>query len=646
MKAGTLLQQVMSVVGLKSKVKVTKLPSKNFYSSDEERIGRGARNVRDYLAPNPVDFSPLDYRKVGDYYIKTLFVWKYPEKLNNNHLEDLFYQPFDNTITIHQVPINSEYFVTYLSTRINKNKRLKSMLEARNRSDGYINQQIIMDEKLRDELISGKERSYSVGIYIDVYAKSLDQLEKNVDAMMRAVGRRGMTCYNADGQNEDAFYSTLPIMVDRLQHYHNMTTSNIADLFPISSSTLSMDTGVYYGKNKGDNSMILLDRFKMKNPNMAIIAPSGSGKTTLMKQEAILYRITKKARVFFLDRENETVKLTERMKGLFLDYSKRSNIRVNPCDLRASDDDKFDYFDRKVEFLINLFRKMAGGLTTKERSLLARCIRKAYAVKGFTEDYATLFTDVQHGEETNIRITNRKLRPLTDMPILSDIDHECKQYQELDDLRDRVAYFLEEGPGKIINAHSNIDIRQFKWVSFGLRNLSDETRPVIIWTILDFIENTIKENADKPKELREKILVNTVESWSIMNNDEEAEYFYEYSKRCRKYGGALTTEVQNILDYDRDSKGFGIEILNNTSMVIVLSIGQKGTGVNGLKEKLGLNDSVIKSLQTSETGAGYIITDENRAEFYLEPIPEFKDFIFTTPFEDRNNDTGHSQKLS
>ncbi|MDB5054057.1 MAG: hypothetical protein JWM44_2107 [Bacilli bacterium] len=599
---------------------------------DGELFKKGLRTKRDYLAPHPVDFSPATYRQVGNYYIKTLFTWKWPDKLDHVHLDDLFSMKVDNTISMHQIPVNNDYFVKFLTKRINAAaKEIKSQ-EKRNKSDGYTEHQKKQDEELRSKLISGKENGFVVSFYIDVHAETLDELEKRVNEVQRTLGQKGMIAYNCDGQNEDAFYAVLPIMIDKLQQYQDMTTSNIADLFPIASSELSMESGVYYGTNLGDNSMIILDRFKMKNPNATIIAPSGGGKSTFTKQEHVSYWAMG-AEVYAIDRDNEMRELTKKVKGLYLDYSKQSEFRINPCDLRATQYDKDDFFDLKVSFLITLYRKMAEGLTARERTLVSRSIRKAYENKGFTKDINSLYlqTDQSSG---GINLKNRKLRPLSDMIILSDIDVCMSEYPELQELRDKVSFFMEDGPGKIINATSTVDISNYEWVTFGVRNLSNETRPIILYTILDFIENKIKRNMDLPPTQRTKIMVYSDETWSLINNLDGALYMYEYSKRCRKYGGALTTVFQNILDYEKDEGGYGLEILNNTSMVVLFSIGEKAIGADKLMDKLGVNEKVIQDLKRADVGQGYIITDKNRAEFKLEIIPEFREIVTASAFTD------------
>jgi conjugal transfer ATP-binding protein TraC len=628
-----LIKKLISFVSSKQTVKIDRQPSKDLLHH-VSLIDKGIKEKKDYLAPNPVDFSPPTHRKVGNNYIQTLYVWKYPGEIDKNHMEDLYNLQVDSIITFHQVPINNEYFIDYLTKRIDKNSKIMKSLEKRGKSDGYTENQIEMDKELRKDLIKRKENTYAFSFYIDVHADNLDELQSRVNTVQRMLGQLGMIAYNADGENEAAFYSTLPILADKLQHYQTLTTSNIADMFPLSSPHLSMETGAYYGRNKGDNSMILLDRFKMDNPNSIVIGPSGKGKSTLVKQEHLIYWMLG-AKVFAIDRDNEMRVLTQEVGGLYIDYSKKSEYRINPCDLRCSEDeeDRFDYFDRKIDFLINLYRKMAGGVSPRERSLLAKSIRKAYEEKGFTDDYDTLFEEIQT-DPGKIQIKTRQLKPLTAMPILSDIDEEMKAHPGLEELREKVGYFMEEGPGKLINEHSNVDVKAYSWVTFGVRNLSEETRPVIIWTILDFIENTIKHNADLPKHLRDKIMVIAEEAWSLINDTDGAKYFYAYSKRCRKYGGALTTVFQNILDCYKDEGGYGIEILNNTSLVVLTAIGERGVGVKELKEKLNVNNKVIRDLKRAQKGEGYIITDNGRAEFDLKIIPEFKHMVTASAFEE------------
>ena len=54
----------------------------------------------------------------------------------------------------------------------------------------------------------------------------------------------------------------------------NMDTTSLATTFPFTSSELTMETGIVYGINEHNDSLVIFDRFKMENANMAIFAKS------------------------------------------------------------------------------------------------------------------------------------------------------------------------------------------------------------------------------------------------------------------------------------------------------------------------------------------------------------------------------------
>jgi hypothetical protein len=58
-----------------------------------------------------------------------------------------------------------------------------------------------------------------------------------------------------------------------------MSTGGVSTSFPFSSSSLSHDSGILFGLNTHNNSLILYDRFKSENANMCVFAKSGSGKS-------------------------------------------------------------------------------------------------------------------------------------------------------------------------------------------------------------------------------------------------------------------------------------------------------------------------------------------------------------------------------
>ena len=66
-----------------------------------------------------------------------------------------------------------------------------------------------------------------------------------------------------------------------------MNTGAISTSFPFTSADLSQDTGILYGINTHNNSLILFDRFSLENYNSVVFAKSGAGKSYSVKLEIL-----------------------------------------------------------------------------------------------------------------------------------------------------------------------------------------------------------------------------------------------------------------------------------------------------------------------------------------------------------------------
>ena len=86
---------------------------------------------------------------------------------------------------------------------------------------------------------------------------------------------------------EQAFNSTIPQGLDRLEVKRNMNTGAISTSFPFTSADLSQDEGILYGINMHNNGLVIFDRFSLENANMVVLAKSGAGKSFMVKLEAL-----------------------------------------------------------------------------------------------------------------------------------------------------------------------------------------------------------------------------------------------------------------------------------------------------------------------------------------------------------------------
>ena len=187
-------------------------------------------------------------------------------------------------------------------------------------------------ETLRDQLQQGTEKFFKFGLYMTIYGNSKEEVEKSAQFIESLLESRLVYVKEAVFRSEQGFVSTLPLANDELGVSNNMNSQPLSTTFPFVSSDLSSNSGVLYGINRHNNSLILFDRFEMENANMVIFAKSGAGKSYAVKLE-ILRSLMLGTEVIVIDPENEYQYLCEAVGGSFLNISLSSDYHLNPFDL-------------------------------------------------------------------------------------------------------------------------------------------------------------------------------------------------------------------------------------------------------------------------------------------------------------------------
>ena len=98
-------------------------------------------------------------------------------------------------------------------------------------------------------------------------------------------------------------------------------------------------------------------------------------------------------------------------------------------------------------------------------------------------------------------------------------------------------------------------------ISFSVRDLEDELRPIAIYTIINYIWNIVRS------ETKKRILV-IDEAWWMMQHEDSAKFIFALVKRCRKYYLGVTTITQDVNDFL--TSPYGQAIVTNSSLQILL----------------------------------------------------------------------------
>ena len=219
------------------------------------------------------------YIEINGKFARTIFVVGYPRYITigwfapvinmNNTLDiSMFFYPVDITLVLKQLRNRVGAVEAQLSADVEKGAPRNPLLQA-----------ALQDmERMRDDLTQGLEKFFQFALYVTVYAdteKELDQFSYDVDFLF---GSKLVQTKRAFYQAEQGFNSCLPLGNDELNILFNMNSSPIASSFPFISSELTSNTGILYGINEHNNSLIIFDRFTLQNANSVFLPTSGAGR--------------------------------------------------------------------------------------------------------------------------------------------------------------------------------------------------------------------------------------------------------------------------------------------------------------------------------------------------------------------------------
>ncbi len=430
-------------------------------------------------------------------------------------------------------------------------------------------------EDLRDKLQQGTEKFFRFGLYITVYGKSLDEVDKICKQLEAILEAQLVYVKPAVMRAEQGFISTLPLAMDKIDVGNNLNTSPLSTTFPFVSSELSSNEGILYGINRHNNSLILFDRFNMENANMVIFAKSGAGKSYTVKLE-ILRSMMLGTNVIVIDPENEYKYLCETVGGTFVKISLDSPFHLNPFDLPriGEEEDPEGVLRNNIANLIGLLHIMLGAVTPEEDSILDRAIRETYSVRDITPQ------------------SNFKSFTPASFPTMSDLYEVLRNMEGADSLAMRLEKYTEGIFSGFLNNLTNVDVRN-QLVVFNIRDLEEELRPIAMYVVLQFIWNEMRS------ELKRRLVV-VDEAWVMMQHEDAASFMFGIAKRCRKYYTGLTTITQDITDFL--ASRYGKPIVTNSSIQLLLR--QSPSAIDTIVETFYLTDQEKFLLLESNVGEG------------------------------------------
>ncbi|NCU37958.1 DUF87 domain-containing protein [Candidatus Saccharibacteria bacterium] len=578
----------------------------------EQAFLKGMTTLRDLIAPSSLEIHSSHFR-IGTKYGRTMYIYGYPRELYTGWLSGLINIDQVLDISMFIYPVETEVVLNNLRKKVTQLEADMSINSEKGRTRDPGREAALADaEELRDQLQVGAERFFRYGLYVTIYADSLEELGFVQHSIETLFGQQLVYSKTASSQQEQGLNSTIPQMTDQLQIRRNMNTGAISTSFPFTSADLTQEKGVLYGINMHNNGLVIFDRYSLENANMVVFAKSGAGKSFTVKLEA-LRSMMMGTDVIIIDPENEYQKLSDAVGGSYIRLSLGSDTRINPFDLPKviDSDDAEDALRANLITLHGLLRLMLGGtqltaagqamstLTPAEEADLDQGLIDTYARAGITSDPLT------HNSTP---------------PTISDLyDTLLHMGGTGPSLAQRLRKFTSGTFAGIFSQQSNIDINN-TMVVFNIRDLEDELRPVAMYIVLSHIWNITRT-------IQRKRMLIVDEAWQLMKYDDSANFLFSLAKRARKYYLGLTTITQDVEDF-MGSK-MGRAIVANSSMQLLLK--QSSSAVDVLGDVFKLTEEERKRLANFPVGQGLFFAGQNHVHVQIIASQTETGLITTNP---------------
>ena len=555
------------------------------------------KKITDLIAPPAMEVNS-HFLKIGNKFAKTIFVFTYPRYVSAGWFSDIINLPelLDISIFIH--PIDTALAMKRLRK---KSAQVESQI-IEHEEKGLVRDPLLETarqdiETLRDSLQQSQERLFNVGVYITIYADSIEQLAKIENLINSLLESRLVYVKPALFQQIEGFSSSLPLCQDRLLIHSPLNSGPVSSFFPFTSADLTSNEGILYGINRHNNTIVIFDRFSLENANMVIFAKSGAGKSYANKLE-ILRLLMMGIDVLIIDPENEYQNLASAVGGSYFKISLASDHHINPFDIPTipQDEDPSDVLRSHMADLTGLIKLMVGKFTPEEDAILDRAIKETYAAH-----------DIEVGKDLSNVIP----------PLLEDLQKVLENMEGGKSLGERLYKYTQGSYAGFTNKQTNVDISN-RLIVFSIRDLEEELRPIAMYIVLNFIWSLIRAN------LKKRVLI-IDEAWVLMKYEDGATFLFGLVKRCRKYFMGVTTITQDVEDFLRSP--YGRPIITNSSLQLLLK--QAPATIDLVAKTFNLTEGEKSLLLQAPIGEGLFFAGLNHVAIKI--IPSYlEDKIVTT----------------
>jgi len=539
------------------------------------------------------------YVQIGDTFVRTLFISGYPYVANVGWLNMLINFNHDLDISYHIEQVDPLMALPKLNRKITELESTKrSMLKAGKVIGSEITDPLESAMELKDKIQRGQEKLFQISIYMTLSASGLEELNKTTQVLETIMASRMFYIKTATFQQLEGLQSTLPRGENQLAQKRNLDSSSAALTFPFVSSELVQESGILYGINKSNNSLVIVDRFSLNNANSIIFAQSGSGKSYTAKVE-ILRQLMQQTKVIVIDPEREYKQLAKSIGGTYIRLSATSKEKINPFDFSLKTVTGQNGLAEHIQDSTEIISLMAGSLSDEERAVVDKALIKTYKQFGIT-------------------MRKRKYEGKIKFPLLKDFYKTLKAMKQKD-LCHRLDKFVSGSLSSVFTAQTNVDLSN-RLVVFDIKDLDESLRQIMILTTANFVHSQVKSDPQK------RILV-IDEAWLLLQHEESARFLAGLVRRARKHYLGVTLISQQANDFLNQE--YGRAIASQSSLRILMK--QDTTSIKKVVQEFNLSEYEQQFLLTCDRGEALIIADQNHVAVKIVASEKEHPMLTTDP---------------
>lgn len=542
------------------------------------------------------------YLQINDRYVRTLFVSGYPYVASTGWLNNLINFNHDIDISYHIEQVDP---LTALPKLIRKITELEStkrtMLKEGKVIGSEITDPLESAMELKDKIQRGMEKLFQISIYMTISAETVMELNKVTKLLETVMQTRLFYIKPATFQQIEGLQSILPRAENKLAQKRNLDSSSAALTFPFVSSELVQESGILYGINKSNNSLVIIDRYSLNNANSIIFAQSGAGKSYTAKVE-ILRHLMQGTKVIIIDPEREYKQLAASVNGTYIKLSATSKEKINPFQFSKISVTKENNLSEHIQDLTELISLMVGSLTSEERASVDRALLLTYKAAKLTPR------------------KNAKKPKEIEYPLLKDFYKNLKVMKRKD-LCDRLERFVKGSLSTVFDSQTNIKLDN-RLIVFDIKDLNESIRSIMMMVVANFVNNEVKQNPQK------RMLV-IDEGWILLQEPESARFISSLVRRARKYYLGVTIISQQANDFL--NQDYGKAIASQSSLRILMR--QDTTTIKKVADEFHLSAYEQHYLLTCDRGEALIIADQNHVAVKIVASDEEHPLLTTDPRE-------------